>query len=88
MATAYRFNKATGDIEAWPVKWDSGNAAWCPSDIGADGLPQMVLPGAERVTDATLAQRRASAPLKPKTDQRPCDAGLFSDQSQQKELFK
>jgi hypothetical protein len=55
---------------------------------GADGMPQAVLPGAERTTQAELAQRRANAPLKPKASQRPCDAGLFSDQSQQKELFK
>lgn len=54
---------------------------------GADGKPQAVLPGAERVSNAPLAQRRADAPLKPKAAQRPCDAGLFSDQSQQKELF-
>lgn len=55
---------------------------------GADGKPQSVLPGAERATEATVAQRRANAPLKPKAIQRPCDAGLFSDQSQQTELFK
>ena len=55
---------------------------------GADGKPQAVLPGAERATDAAMVQRRADAPLKPKAAQRPCDAGLFSDQSQQKELFK
>jgi hypothetical protein len=54
---------------------------------GADGKPQAVLPGAEQVTEAAIAQARANAPLKPKTYQRPCDAGLFSDQSQQKELF-
>jgi hypothetical protein len=55
---------------------------------GADGMPQAVLPGAEQVTEAELAQRRANAPLRPKATQRPCDAGLLSDQSQQKELFK
>jgi hypothetical protein len=55
---------------------------------GADGMPQAVLPGAEQVTHAAIAQRRADMPLRPKATQRPCDAGLFSDQSQQKELFK
>ena len=53
---------------------------------GADGKPQAVLPGAEQAAQAELAQARANAPLKPKTHQRPCDAGLFSDQSQQKEF--
>lgn len=55
---------------------------------GADGKPQAVLPGAERVTDAAIVRRRADAPLKPKTSQRPCDAGLFSDTHNQQELFK
>lgn len=54
---------------------------------GADGKPQAVLPGAERATDAAMAQRRADMPLKPKADQRPCDAGLFSDQANQQDLF-
>lgn len=55
---------------------------------GADGKPQAVLPGAERVTDAAIAQARANAALKPKKPQRPCDAGLFSDTANQRELFK
>lgn len=54
---------------------------------GADGKPQTVLPGAERASDATMAQRQANAPLKPKAAQRPCDDGLFSDQRNQQELF-
>lgn len=56
-------------------------------DRGADGKPQTVLPGAERASDATMAQRQANAPLKPKAAQRPCDDGLFSDQCNQQELF-
>ena len=55
-------------------------------DDGPDGAAQAVLPGAERATDAAIAQRRANAPLKPKTAQCPCDAGLFGDSHQQKEL--
>lgn len=54
---------------------------------GADGKPQAVLPGAERATDAAIVQRRATAPLKPKAIQRPCDAGLFSDDAKQTDLF-
>lgn len=49
--------------------------------------PQTVLPGAEKASDATMAQRRADAPLKPKKAQRPCDAGLFSDEKNQISLF-
>jgi hypothetical protein len=56
-------------------------------DDGPDGALQSVLPGAERATDAAMAQRRANAPLKPKATQRPCDAGLFSDDAKQTDLF-
>ncbi len=55
-------------------------------DDGPDGARQCVLPGAERVTDAVVAQRRADAPLKPKVTQRPCDAGLFGDSHEQQEM--
>lgn len=55
-------------------------------DPGPDGKLQTVLPGAERVSLAEIAQRRANTPLKPKTPQRPCDAGLFGDSHQQKEM--
>jgi len=47
---------------------------------------QFVLAGAERVGLAELARRRAAAPLKPATAQRPCDVGLFSDQAAQVDL--
>ena len=56
------------------------------TDEGPDGARQCVLPGAERVSLATVAQRRAGAPLKPKAIQRPCDAGLFSDEANQLKL--
>jgi hypothetical protein len=49
--------------------------------------PQLVLPGAERASDAKLAQRAANAPLKPTKAQRPCDVGLFSDEANQGELL-
>jgi hypothetical protein len=49
--------------------------------------PQHVIPGAERVGDGTLAQRRADAPLKPRVPQRPCDHGLFSDDAAQADLL-
>ncbi len=55
-------------------------------EIGADDKPQAVIPGAEQVSDAAIAQRRANAPLKPKAIQRPCDAGLFSDEADQLDL--
>jgi hypothetical protein len=55
-------------------------------DDGPDGARQCVLPGAERASDAAIAQRRADAPLKPKATQRPCDAGLFSDEKNQLKL--
>jgi hypothetical protein len=48
--------------------------------------PQHVIPGAERVGDGTLAQRRADAPLRPKVPQRPAE-GLFSDDAAQADLL-
>ena len=57
------------------------------TEAGADGKPQTVLPGAERISDASLAQRRADAPLKPKADQKAADIGLFSDDSKQTDLL-
>ena len=48
---------------------------------------QHVLPGAERISDAELANRRAEQPLKPKAAQTPTDHGLFSDEAKQGSLF-
>jgi hypothetical protein len=56
------------------------------TDPGPDGARQCVLPGAERVTGAAIAKRRALAPLRARTRQRPCDVGLFSDAADQLDL--
>ena len=56
--------------------------------VGADGKPQMVLPGAERISLADVAKRRANAPLVPKAPQKPCDVGLFSDEADQLDLVE
>ena len=55
-------------------------------DDGPDGAAQAVLPRAERASDAAIAQRRTDTPFKPKAAQRPCDAGLWSDQHLQQEM--
>lgn len=47
---------------------------------------QLILPGAERVSDAEIAKRRAKQPLKPKAAQKSADEGLFSDDSKQADL--
>ena len=54
---------------------------------GADNRPQTVLPGAERISDAALAQRRADQPLRPRAAQKPMDEGLFGDESKQTDLL-
>jgi hypothetical protein len=38
--------------------------------------------------EKTVADRKWSAPLKPPVAQKPCDTGLFSDDSKQTEMFK
>ena len=55
-------------------------------DVGADGKPQAVLPGAERIGDKSLAERRAAAPLKATKPQKALDFGLFGDGGNQMDL--
>ena len=56
-------------------------------DEGPDGKLQIVLPGAERVTQAQIAQRRANAPLKPKAAQR-SPGGLWDYEGEQLDLVE
>lgn len=56
------------------------------SDLGADGKPQLVIPGAEQRLGDSL-QRQADAPLKPRAAQKPADVGLFGDGHLQNDLF-
>lgn len=49
---------------------------------------QQQIPGAEKITDAELAQRRANEPLKRTAEQKPMDVGLFGDEKDQQELFQ
>ena len=59
-----------------------------PTDIGAEGKPQLVIDsGAEKIGQGELAQRAANAPLKPTVAQKPADEGLFGDTHKQKDLF-
>ena len=41
------------------------------------------MPGAEKVSDAEVAKRKAVEPLKPKVGQKPADEGLFGDEANQ-----
>lgn len=53
-------------------------------DTGADAKPQAVIPGAERISDKSLAERRAAAPLKATRPQKNMDVGLFGSEADQK----
>jgi hypothetical protein len=55
--------------------------------MGAEGKPQGVIPGAERIVEGELAQRRADERLRPTAPQRPADEGLFGDTHLQENLF-
>jgi hypothetical protein len=55
---------------------------------GADGKPQAVLPGAERVSMAKIVATRALERMRPKKPQKACDVGLFSDESDQLDLVE
>lgn len=48
---------------------------------------QMELP-ATPADPSALVQRRAAAPLRPSTPQRPCDHGLFMDGGEQLDLVE
>ncbi|HEV7247955.1 MAG TPA: LPD38 domain-containing protein [Shinella sp.] len=54
-------------------------------ESGADGKSQLVIPGAERISAADAAQRKADAPMKAKAAQKEPD-GLFSDDRDQTDL--
>lgn len=56
------------------------------ADTGAEGRPQLVFPGAERISTAEIARRRAAAALKPKVAQKAADHGLFGDEGKQTDL--
>jgi hypothetical protein len=47
---------------------------------------QHVIPGAEKISDAEVAKRKAAEPLKPKVGQKPADEGLFGDLAYQADL--
>jgi hypothetical protein len=47
---------------------------------------QHVIPGAEIISDAEAARRKAAEPLKPKIGQKPADEGLFGDWAYQIDL--
>jgi len=56
-----------------------------PEEVGADGKPQLVLPGAERISQKEEAERKAAKPLRSKAPQKD-PGGLFSDDSKQSDL--
>lgn len=56
------------------------------SESGAEGKPQLVIPGAEKIGQGEQAQRRADKPMRPTKAQKPADEGLFGDESKQTDL--
>lgn len=53
---------------------------------GAEGKPQGVIPGTERATPKTMAERQAAAPMRASKPQRSLDFGLFGDEPNQLDL--
>ncbi|MDO8596402.1 MAG: hypothetical protein Q7R45_07245 [Sulfuricaulis sp.] len=49
---------------------------------------QLDIPGAEHEPIRGTLERKARAPLKPQTAQKPCDDGLFSDTANQLDLME
>ena len=58
------------------------------TDPGLDGLAQLVIPGAERISDRQLAERRMAGAMQAQARQRPADFGLFDTGARdQRDLF-
>jgi len=55
-------------------------------EAGADGKPQTVIPGAEKISEKEQAQRGAEKGLKPKVEQKE-PGGLFGDEAKQKDMM-
>jgi hypothetical protein len=53
---------------------------------GTSAGEQHVIPGAEKISDAEVAKRKAAAPLKPRIAQKLADEGLFGDWACQTDL--
>ena len=55
-----------------------------PTEPGAEGLPQLVIPGTERASDRELLLRRSADPRGPKVAQTLTmpEAGLWGDHGQ------
>lgn len=75
-----------------PVQADDGrrspeaHSREVTAEAGADGKPQLVIPGAEKVSQKEQAQRKADAKLKPKAPQQDA-GGMFGDDVNSPELF-
>jgi hypothetical protein len=50
---------------------------------GTSAGEQHVIAGADKISGAEVAKRKAGQPLKPQVAQKPADHGLFSDESKQ-----
>lgn len=73
--------------ETRPTAPQAGNVGPV-EEAGAEGKPQLVIPGAEQASAATMAQQGANAPLRPKVGQKDTDGlSLFNDSSKQGDLM-
>jgi|GEM_PF-3773253 len=58
------------------------------TEAGADNKPQTVIPGAEKISDRALAERKGAEPLRSgKTQKTVGDLPLFGEQAKQGEMF-
>ena len=72
-----------GDSEAG----GQGQAPGITTEPGAEGKPQGVIPGAEKIGDGQLAQIKADQPLKPKKPQAEGVGGMFDEGNTAPQLF-
>ncbi len=75
-------------IKAWAQKYVRDEVAPKPTEeAGAEGKPQLVIPGAEKIPDKKLAEMQAAKPLKGSKPQKDMDVGMFGDAPNSPDLF-
>ncbi len=79
--------RAAGGEPGGEARGGRADAVSDVTDAGPDGKRQTVIPGAERISDKQLAERRGQEPLKGKSEPPP-KGGLFDDDARnQRDMF-
>lgn len=79
-----RQTSAAATLARWPHKDQWSEVTW--KLLHQDAQRPLPVTNSLSQDQATIAQRKANAPLKPRKEQVACNHGLFSDDSLQRDL--